>query len=358
VIPPVEATAPGKLVLLGEYAVLEGAPAVVAAVERRARVRVRPADGDRWRIVAPGLLGGAVAVSVGADGGLGREDPDTGGRLAFLDALLRAMVEEGPVDPRRLPPLELELDTTAFFDRDDPARPKLGLGSSAALTVALATALAATAAAGSVPETEGGWLPALVGLHRRAQGGRGSGIDVAASLLGGILRYRLGPGGQPEAAPVTLPPGVHLRFVWTGLPTGTAGFLVRLERALADGGGGTRRRLDALAGLARRGVEALEAERAGAFLEVVDAYREGMAALGREAGIPILGPEHERLAAMAADLGISYKPSGAGGGDFGVGLTTDPAALDRFVRSASDAGFAVPDLAIAREGAVLDVVSA
>ncbi len=357
-IPPVEATAPGKLVLLGEYAVLEGAPAVVAAIDRRARVRVRPADGDRWRVVAPGLLEGAVAVSLGPDGGVGREEPDASGRLALLDALLRAMAVDGPVDPRELPPLELELDTTAFFHRDDPARPKLGLGSSAALTVALASALAGAAAAGGVPEPAGGWLPVLIALHRRAQGGRGSGVDVAASLLGGTLRYRLGPGGRPEAAPVALPPGVRLRFVWTGRPTGTAGFLARLERALAEGGGGARRRLDALAALARRGVEALDAERAGAFLEVVDAYREGMAALGREAGIPILGPEHERLAASAAELGVAYKPSGAGGGDLGVALATDPAALERFVRSAGEAGFAVPDLAVAREGAVLHVVAA
>ncbi len=32
------ADAPGKLVLLGEYAVLEGAPGLVVAVDRRARV--------------------------------------------------------------------------------------------------------------------------------------------------------------------------------------------------------------------------------------------------------------------------------------------------------------------------------
>ena len=33
------ATAPGKLILTGEYAVLDGAPAVVVAVDRRAVAR-------------------------------------------------------------------------------------------------------------------------------------------------------------------------------------------------------------------------------------------------------------------------------------------------------------------------------
>jgi len=36
----VTASTPGKLVLLGDYAVLEGAPALVMAVNRHAKVRI------------------------------------------------------------------------------------------------------------------------------------------------------------------------------------------------------------------------------------------------------------------------------------------------------------------------------
>ena len=41
-----EAHAPGKLFVTGEYAVLAGAPAVVAAVDCRARVRFELSPGD------------------------------------------------------------------------------------------------------------------------------------------------------------------------------------------------------------------------------------------------------------------------------------------------------------------------
>ena len=47
-------SAPGKLFLLGEYAVLDGCPAVVAAVDRRVAVRSRPIGGHCVRLEAQG----------------------------------------------------------------------------------------------------------------------------------------------------------------------------------------------------------------------------------------------------------------------------------------------------------------
>ena len=38
------ASAPGKLILVGEYAVLAGAPAISAAVNIRATARLQPAE--------------------------------------------------------------------------------------------------------------------------------------------------------------------------------------------------------------------------------------------------------------------------------------------------------------------------
>ena len=52
----IRASAPGKLFLLGEYAVLEGAPAMLTAVDRRVTVQITTSD--RWRVTAVGLPGG------------------------------------------------------------------------------------------------------------------------------------------------------------------------------------------------------------------------------------------------------------------------------------------------------------
>ena len=65
----IETSAPGKLVLLGEYSVLFGAPAIVAAVDRRAIVRLEGSAGDAWKVSAPGLAPGpAEPVRLLVDG--------------------------------------------------------------------------------------------------------------------------------------------------------------------------------------------------------------------------------------------------------------------------------------------------
>ena len=48
--------APGKAVIWGEYAVLEGAPALVMAVDRYASTRIE-STGERWRCEAKGFAG-------------------------------------------------------------------------------------------------------------------------------------------------------------------------------------------------------------------------------------------------------------------------------------------------------------
>ena len=52
----IEVSAPGKLVLFGEYAVLFGAPPAGAAVDRPAVVTQRPFEGDGWALAAPRLV--------------------------------------------------------------------------------------------------------------------------------------------------------------------------------------------------------------------------------------------------------------------------------------------------------------
>ena len=85
-------SAPGKLFLLGEYAVLEGAPALLTAVDARVRVRIEPAEAGRWRLDAPDL--GIGSLTLGADGTLPAGlDAGTRRNLRVFDAV-RATVAE------------------------------------------------------------------------------------------------------------------------------------------------------------------------------------------------------------------------------------------------------------------------
>src|SRR3954469_20493961 len=172
------ATAPGKLIVTGEYAVLDGAPAIVVAVDRRAIARRNATP----RGSSPFLV--SVAEEIAA--------------------------RRGETDPAARAALEVSVDSTAFYNRAT----KLGLGSSAAVTVA-ATALAleqgevggggpAGGAAGLLPRgiatiNQREILTIALAAHARAQGprgARGSGADIAASVYGGTIAVSrpAGPG--------------------------------------------------------------------------------------------------------------------------------------------------------------------
>jgi len=347
----VEVSAPGKLILFGEYAVLFGAPAVVAAMDRRAVVTMRPFAGSGWEIAAPGLIARRARLEVEPDNTVRWHDEKLGrDAYGLIDQLLRGIGESGSIDLVKLPPLEAILDTRAFFESAGGWESKLGLGSSAALTVAFASALEVWA--GDEATSEGTRrLQELVALHRGVQGGAGSGIDVAASFLGGVIRYQLAEDGSvTDAAPLALPENLRMVFVWTGRAASTGDFLGRLEARREEAPNEAEPVLDQLGTISSDGVEALAENDANGFLDAVDVFWGTLEQLGDVIAMPILSEEHRVLRQIAVDCGVRYKPSGAGGGDFGVGFTTDPDAATAFANCVGVGGFRLLDLSIDQNG--------
>ena len=348
----IEVSAPGKLILLGEYAVLFGAPAVVVAVSRRARVKLSASKTDNWQLLAPGLVPGRVELEVGD----GRElrwhgDEDVVSEFGLVDRLLRELAEKRLIEIGNLAPVEAVLDTREFYRSLGDRRVKLGLGSSAALTVALTSALANWSGLEHVTRKEPGWLQALVDVHRGIQGGAGSGVDVAASTLGGVVNYRLAEDESvASATPSKLPDELAIVCVWTGRSASTGDFLERLAEQRLHRPSEVDRALGRLCEVSEEGVAALLAHRVPSFLEAVGEFWNALDALGRSIAMPILSDEHRRLEHIAEECGVSYKPSGAGGGDFGIAFTDDEVLAEEMTRRSSAAGFQILDLAVDPEG--------
>jgi len=311
----IRATAPGKVVLWGEYAVLFGAPALVMAVDRYAVCDLGADQGEVWRFAS-----------------LGHDAPDEDADRALLLAPDHPASESGraiawaalqALDPAALPwGGHLRLDTRTF--QDESGRGKLGLGSSAALCTA---AYAAFACLLEQPATLGGALEA----HRQLQGSGGSGIDVAAAWRGGTLKFsRPRADEDGEAAPWPLPSEVRVVFVFTGVPARTADHLERLRRWRAQGEG---TELDELTAAAEAAFQTDD------LLSALGHYAGALWSLDQAAGLGIWSDVHCRLRQLALDAGVVYKPCGAGGGDIGAAFTTDAAAAGRFTRLAADNGF-------------------
>ena len=279
----IAASAPGKIVLAGEYAVLWDAPAICMAVDRRAVATVSPRSDGECHVTTPGFSG--------AD------------RFRILDAVTRGA----------RPPCDIELDTSAFM----MAGEKIGIGSSAALTVALLAALAASDAV---------YAEAL-DAHSRLQQGAGSGIDVAAAVHGGLLEYRL-----PTRAVTRLewPAGLAFRVVWTGVPASTEAQLSKLAARA------TRPSRSALLLAAPRICEAWRSGEADRILAEYVGYIGVLRQFSVDHDLGIFDAGHDELTDAAMVDGLVYKPAGAGGGDVGMLFGRDEAELDAFLERHTD----------------------
>ncbi|MDH3646653.1 MAG: hypothetical protein OER80_07755 [Gammaproteobacteria bacterium] len=316
------ATAPGKLILIGEFAVLEGAPAIVMAIDRRAQVRVTSAQTNL--VTAPEICEREVSFSVDADrrvSWLG-VDPSQSVRLEILAQVIARYWSGTPV--------HIETDTAAFFEDGI----KMGFGSSAALTVAASAALRR-----KVPD-----LAELIETHKVAQGGRGSGFDIAASLNGGVINFRSQP---PEATPLSLPDGLHMRCVWTGHAASTSAFLRGLD-ALGE----RRNAIDELAGSARSAVSGLDNSPAS-WVQAVQNYSKALKRFAAQTSLPIFSGGHTEIAEVANANNVAYKPSGAGGGDLGIAVSMDAAPLESFSRALSATGVRIVRLVVDKKGLIL-----
>ena len=311
------ATAPGKLILSGEYAVLDGAPALVLAVDRRAVAR---------RVASPP------------------------GGSPFLDAVAAELAaRRGPDHPAARAARELAVDSSAFYDGDA----KLGLGSSAAVTVAAAAR--ALAEAGPLDRAE--VLAVALAAHAAAQGprgARGSGADVAAAVYGGLIVYATA-GGVPRIEARAWPAGLVLVPFFTGRSADTPRLVAQVTAARADAtrAAAVDAALEEIAAASREICAALESPPGGAPAPrgTADAPRTPLAALAafRRAGLAVdalaratgavLVPACVTAAREAlAPLGAAVKTTGAGGGDLAVALIPGDAAGTDVTRSLIQAG--------------------
>ena len=310
------ATAPGKLILTGEYAVLDGAPALVIAVNRRVVARRRPGP----RGSAPFLVGVAdeLAQRLGAD------------------------------HPATRAALDIAVDSSAFFAGDQ----KLGLGSSAAVTVA-ATALALATGHERLPVIDRELVAAIAyeahGRVQRARGATGSGADVAAAVHGGTIQFT----GR-ELTRLAWPAGVTLIPFFTGLSAQTPELVARVAAAREANRAAVEAALAQITGASRAACQACASRApeiaAGALIAAIALAARATDQLATAARIPLVPPCVAAARAALAPLGGTAKTTGAGGGD--VAIAVIPATEDRSEarRLVIEAGGRPLDLALDHTG--------
>lgn len=318
---------PGKVMLFGEYAALHGHPALVCAVERGVQMSVGPAP---HLIVDGGVHGRAERTAAGW----------TGAPLPFA----RQLVDALPA----VPAIECRLDSTALTVDGI----KLGLGSSAASTVALARAC--------LPGVSNAEIYARAQAAHRAVQGTGSGTDIAASTFGGTLAYRWIEGVAPSTA---IPAGdgagwierlpltrSTLSLVWADKPASTTRLVGRVRRWAAGDPAAHAALMNRLGAASQAGIRAWKqgGDLRPAARETIAVLRE----LGARSGAAIVTSVHDALAGAVAELDVVVKPTGAGGGDLAWVVGADPAVEARALARLNAAGHRVFALSVYDWGAI------
>ena len=285
----VRASAPGKLMLLGEHAVLRGQPALVCAIDRRLRLRARRrADG---RVVVRSDLGELDLPLPDL-----RPEPP----FAFLATVVRRFT--GRLDGG----VELVVESD-FSD-------EVGFGSSSAVTVCAVAALSALS--GENADQDFVFREALEVVRSVQQ--RASGADVAASVYGGTLLYSAEEGVLGRSAR-----DFPLVAVYSGSKMPTPEVIRRVEGRIA----GRERIFDPIfEAMGASSTAAFEALSAGNYAEVGEILRinQGlMDALG--VSNRALWEIVQRLQAEPGILGT--KISGSGLGDCVVALGEIPGGV-------------------------------
>lgn len=354
----VTVSAPAKLVLTGEYAVLEPDHlAVVAAVDRFTQARVTPAPA--MRLTAPALdLESSPASYASGRWTLDSPHPQAAFVTAALSATLRYLEERGVA----IAPFHLSLSPALA-----EGGVKIGLGGSAAATVATVAAL--LAAFGQ--EVDPGVVYRLGAIaHLEAQGS-GSGIDVAASAFGGVLAFashhpdwlkarlaeepslrRVVEGEWPHLRlePLRWPSDWQLMVGWTGKSASTPAYLKLANTLKASGDPRYPAFLSAMQGSSQTLVEGLRQADPERSLDALRQGRQAMQALGLALEVSLETPMLTRLADLAERLGLAGKPSGAGGGDCGISLAANARQAEALREAWKQEGVRPLDLAIAPFG--------
>lgn len=167
----IKISAPGKLMLFGEHAVVYGCPCIVTAVNQRVHVKASFNGQDELVINAPQL--GVKNYRRNVSSLCSQEMPK---QVSFIEAVVKRFYQNYGLKKG------LELETKSDFSHS------YGFGSSSAVTIATAMALKELYSVKLSPKK-------LFKLCYKAVldiQGVGSGFDLAAALWGGTLFYEKG----------------------------------------------------------------------------------------------------------------------------------------------------------------------
>lgn len=343
-------SAPGKLMLAGEWAVLElGVPCVVIAIDKKVTVRAYIDLREKvFSVTAPDLkLETKHAVWQNQKLHWQPElTPEEKEKLLMAQFAIETTLKYLEAAGKKILPIGI---TTASEDcvvqLSSGETKKIGFGSSAAAVVAIVKAILQLHGIHTQTQQE---LERVFKLsciaHFEAQGKVGSSFDVAASTFGGVLQYKRfdptwlqeqyqqgqnlkqiaeTPWPALELQPLQLPENFHLLLGYTGPDSSTKEMIQKVNACKETRKEDYWQVIDAIKQCVEELIPAIRQNNPEKITEELQRNRNALIGLSEVSGVELETRMLANLANIAEQNGCAGKLSGSGGGGVGIAVCFD-----------------------------------
>ena len=219
----IQVSIPGKIVISGEYAVLDGAPAIVSTLKQKVNITIQKSDKNH-NIYTTSVLQGVFPFTMDDDANVLWLAADPGVFGLLLQHAFKIL------NPKLKENLWIAVDSSEFFrTTKDGTAIKLGIGSSAAVSVGITQALSQYQAIRSSPEN---LLSQANSIHQGLQGKQGSGIDVTCCFADqGVIECTKDSVKNHTWSILNWPNGLHLKALTTSQYGSTNRLVANYQRA-------------------------------------------------------------------------------------------------------------------------------
>ncbi|MDC3239541.1 hypothetical protein OAU43_00225 [Gammaproteobacteria bacterium] len=319
----IESTASGKAFFSGEYMALDGGRAIILSTPQSAKVSISE-NNERINILFSSMSDRSYPFLI-----------DEKKKIVWLEEdpkHLGDILNEGISQfNKAFSGKSITIDTSDFFYRER----KIGIGSSAAVSVALTKALNKLL---NLRLASNAMIDYSRQIHNRSQDSHGSGFDVIASFTKErALSCQLYGHESYKHEKIQLPEEIKIFAVVNNACSQTSQMINRYEAAkkkykdyFSNHAPKMKSELDHLH-------DAIFKNDSSSMMTYLIRYNELLLEMDNKFSIGVFDHHHE-LINLAKDHGVFYKPSGSGGGDLGLLISPDKIRLDKICKELASQG--------------------
>lgn len=312
----ISVSAPGKIHLLGEHAVVYGKPAILTAVDKRCVVRISPTDDSTIKVSSANL---DSSVTISPDQVHERRESAQAQWERYRDSNDASILKAITADEMAFPIIAIG-EALHYFGKDLPSGFSLsidsevpigaGLGSSAATAVSVVAAMSSFL--GQNIDANRGAINDIAFLVEQKKHGMPSGGDNAAVAYGGLIWFRKETPDlkiiQPVPFPVPEEIARNFLIIDTGRPKESTGDMVAMVRGKHQK---DQASVDVILSdqerLTRELLSALKAGEESAIMEIIKSGSHNLRRLG------VVSPSTAAIIDEIESAGGVAKICGAGG---------------------------------------------